>query len=465
VFGAYGDVVVRYKHVKEGGRMTEQVSWLPAEHRRDRLSRLDTAVIMKRFFFLERALTIACAAWIGDVARLESKTMLARAAWQDTMIADAERRRVLELRYPDRTLEVGGETSLVGLFEAALNAPSGPALMVGMERVFVPAMLTAYEEYLGAADDIADGPSRRFLAQAVREKEEQSKDFGEAAEVELRVRPELRDAAEEWAQELASLLKRLGGVTLEEPSADVDVPEVVKPSKPFRVLEDPIRDDRYCVTGGLYWPDNFDPDYGYGDGFRLQLRSAVAHLNEVWAVETAGAILQGYADELGWEFVVDAARWLYDEGRHMMMGKQRLEDWGFDPKHIPLGGYIYQAANGQDLIYRLGMLGYFETKNIGKKQDRAREFGEHGDRTSQRDMDFDWADEAIHAGYGRRWLRRALVLQGDSPDDWKEVLRRCEELAADRVARATEAEKEAVRACTEKLIADAEHAIERAHTA
>jgi hypothetical protein len=448
---------------KEDGRMTEQMSWLPVEHRRDQLGRLDTASIMKRFFFLERALVIACAAWITGVGRLESKAMLARAAWQNTMVADAERRRVLELRYPDRTLEVGGETSLVGLFGAALNAPSGPALLRAMERVFVPAMLAAYEEYLGAADDIADGPSRRFLEQAIRDKGEQRKEFGDAAEVELRVRPELRDAADEWTRGLASLLDRLGGVTLEEPSAEVEVPEVVEPGRKFRLSEDPVRDDRYCVTDGLYWPDNFDPDYGYGDGFRLQLRSAVAHLNEVWAVETAGALLEGYADELGWEFVVDAARWLYDEGRHMMMGKQRLEDWGFDPKHIPLGGYIYQAANGEDLIYRLGMLGYFETKNIGKKQDRAREFGEHGDTTSQRDMDFDWADEAIHAGYGRRWLRRALELRGESPDDWKEILQRCEQLAAARVSRATEEEKDAVRACTENLIADAEQVIERAH--
>lgn len=444
--------------------MTEQILWLPAEHRRDRLSRMDTATLMKRFYFLERALTVSCAGWIPDVGRLESKTALARAAWQDTMVADAARRRVLELRYPDRTLEVGADTSLVGLFEASVNAPSGPALLKAMERVFVPAMLAAYQEYLAIADDIADGPSRRFLEQAVRDKAEQRDELAAAAEVELQRRPELRDGAEAWAGELSALLDRIGGVTLEDSSGEIEVPQVVEPGAPFRLKQDPVRDDRYCVTRGLYWPDNFDPGYGYGDGFKLQLRSAVAHLNEVWAVETAGAILQGFADELGWEFVVDAARWLYDEGRHMMMGKQRLEDWGFEPGHIPLGGYIYQACEGEDLLYRLGMLGYFETKNIGKKQDRAREFGEHGDRTSQRDMDFDWADEAIHAGYGRRWLRAALESRGENPENWKEVLKRCEELAAARVAGATEEEKQTVVACTETLLSEAERSISRVPT-
>jgi hypothetical protein len=442
--------------------MGETTAWLPAEHRRDRLSRMDTATIMKRFYFLERALTLACAAWIPDVGRLGSKELLARSAWQDSLSADAARRRVLELRYPDRTLEMGAETGLVALFGAALHAPSGPALLGAVAEVLAPAMLGAYEEYLGVVDDIADGPSRRFLEVAVRDKEEQRVRLGEAAEVELGLRPELRGEAEAWQSNLTSLLDRLGGVRLEEPSSGVDVPEVVEPGRPFRLRQDAARDERYCVTGGLYWPDNFDPSYGYGEGFRLQLRSAVAHLNEVWAVETAGAILHGFADELGWEFVMDAARWLYDEGRHMMMGKQRLEDWGFDPAHIPLGGYIYQACEGQDLLYRLGMLGYFETKNIGKKQDRAREFGEHGDRTSQRDMDFDWADEAIHAGYGRRWLRAALDKRGESPDDWKHVLKRCEELAAARVERSTEEEKETVRACAEALVAESEKKMIRA---
>jgi len=441
--------------------MTEQISWLPVAHRRDRLTRLDTAEIMKRFFFLERALTLACAAWVPGVRRLESKTALARAAWQDSLAAEAARRRVLELRYPDRTLEVGNDTSLVALFGAALHAPSGSALLRGMVDAFLPAMISAYEGYLETADDIADGPSRRFIEQAARDKREQLRGLGDAAGVELRLRPESRADAEEWAQRLTGTLERLGGVTLEEPPAEDGVPEVVEPGRSFRLVEDPERDERYCATGGLYWPDNFDPDYGYGDGFRLQLRSAVAHLNEVWAVDTAGAILQGYAEELGWEFVMDAARWLYDEARHMTMGQHRLEDWGLEPSLIPLGGYIYQACAGEDLIYRLGMLGYFETKNIGKKQDRAARFGELGDTTSQRDMDFDWADEAIHAGYGRRWIRAALEARGESPNDWKKVLDRCQELAEARVASATQEEKEAVLACTERLLSEAERSIAR----
>ena len=67
--------------------------------------------------------------------------------------------------------------------------------------------------------------------------------------------------------------------------------------------------------------------FHYGEGVALQVRSAVSHLNEVWAVDTVGAILHGLAPELGWEWIRDAGRWTYDEARHMLMGKRRLEAW------------------------------------------------------------------------------------------------------------------------------------------
>jgi hypothetical protein len=258
-----------------------------------------------------------------------------------------------------------------------------------------------YRSYLDAADELADGPSIRIVEAAVRDKERQ----GPLAGVEL-------------------------------------------------TTEDPARDHRYFVSS-FYWPDALDPSYPYGEGVALQLRSAVSHLNEVWAVETAGVILHALSPELGWEFTRDAARWLYDESRHMLMGLRRLEAWGFEPGQIPLGGYIYEACAGQDPIYRLGMLGYFETKNIGRKRERAEAFGEMGDSTSERDMEFDWADETLHAEYGRGWLRRLLEVRGEDPESWPAVLERCEQLVADRVARATPDDLERIRACADALVAAA----------
>jgi hypothetical protein len=429
-------------------------SFLPEEPRRAALQRMDTARTLKRFLHMERALIVACGAWVPAVRRLDTKELLARVAWENALTAQALRERVFELRYPDRSLELGPDRPLVALFEAALHAPGGGALLRGLSDVLVGWQLSAYDGYLKASDDVADGPTRRFLELAAGDKLRQQRALHAAAETELSLESSAGSAATEWSANLALLLKRLGPGALEPPRADVDVPDVVAPGATFELAQDPGRDDRYFRCS-FYWPDIVDPGWDYGRGLQLQLRSAVSHLNEVWAVETAGAILHGLAD-LGWDFVHDAARWLYDESRHMAMGKRRLEWWGLPASDVPLGSYIYDACKGQDAVQRLGMLAFFETRNIGKKRERADELGRLGDRTSQRDMDFDWADEAIHAGYGRRWLRAALESAGRDPGTWPEVVERCESLVARRVARATPAEVAAIKARAGDLIRRAE---------
>ncbi|MDQ3874535.1 MAG: DUF455 family protein, partial [Actinomycetota bacterium] len=378
-------------------------AYLPAT--RSLRERVDTAQALTRFHYLERALTLACGAWIAAVPRLETKAVLARAAWQSALVGEALRERVFELRYPSRLLDAGADAPLIHVYEAAVDAPDAPSFLGGLSDALLPALLGAYRDFLAADDELADGPTVRIVDAAVRDKEEQ---------IEA-----LRTGGDStWSRELARALESL------------DPPR----GTPFRVPDEPARDDRY-FRSSFYWPDILDPDFPYGEGIRLQLRSAVSHLNEVWAVDTAGAILWALAPELGWKWIHEAARWAYDEARHMLMGKRRLDGWGLDPATIPLGAYIYEACAGEEAIYRLGMLGYFETKNIGRKRERAREFRHMGDLTSEVDMEFDWADETLHAELGRRWLKRLLEARGQDPEGWEAVLDRCEQLG-DRTSEA-----------------------------
>jgi hypothetical protein len=121
----------------------------------------------------------------------------------------------------------------------------------------------------------------------------------------------------------------------------------------------------------------------------------------------------------------------------------------------PLGSYIYEACAGEDAIYRLGMLGYFETKNIGRKRERAQAFAELGDRLSETDMEFDWADETLHAEYGRRWLKELLRARGEDEEGWPRILERCEQLVQARIAAGTAEEAAAIRAVADALVAEA----------
>jgi hypothetical protein len=424
--------------------------------------RLDTATILTRFFSLEEALTRGVAGWIPALHRLESKAALARLVWEDALTANALRDRVFELKYPSRLLQLGADAPLAVLFRAVGNAPSAIAVVQALTELFNPALLDAYRGYLAASDLLADGPTYRFLVAAIADKASQAQQLQAIIDREPGPAASEQEATGQWVAALRQLLGGLGGVRLDGTVREhLEVPEIVAPGRAFALAEEPARDDHYHLCT-YYWPDVVDPDYPYGEGLALQLRSGVSHLNEVWAVETAGAILTGLAEPLGWEFVHDAARWLYDESRHMTMGQRRLDAWRLPREEVPLGDYIYLASRGEDVIYRMGMLGYFEAKNIGKKQVRARAFEEMGDRASQLDMDFDWADETLHAEYGRRWMKRLLEVRGQDEDGRHQVLAHCEDLVAAIVAKATLAQRAEIRDVAGGLV---EHAAQLAAAA
>ena len=433
--------------------MAESSTFLLGSQPRSRWMRFDTAQLLKRFFFCERSLLVSAAAWIPAIASLESKLGIARCIWQSSETAHALRERVFELRFPSRLLEEeGADAALIDLFTAVRNSPSVPAFLLCNATVLLPAIRDAYEQYLLSSDAIADGPTHRFLSLALSEKREQVSSFARWADDTLVRGPENREEAEEWTHAMALRLAAIGGMGV-EPSRAAEYSSISS-AKPYSTPDHPARDERFWPCR-FYWPDIVDPEFPYGEGLSLQIRSAISHLNEVWAIEAGGVMLSAFADVLPWEWIHDAARWTYDESRHCRMGYERLMSWGFDPAEIPLGTYIYESASGQDPIYRLGMLYFFETKNIRHKLTRAQLFHSYGDSLSEHDMDFDWADETIHAGYGKHWLKELLAARGEDPVAYERVRERCGELVADCVSTATASELAALKGVATSLLTKA----------
>ncbi len=430
--------------------MTLKQVYLPGQIQRAQWLRLDSAKILKRFFFCERALVKSQAGWLAGIADFEVKLALPYQFWQDALTAHALRERVFELKFPSRMLEIGDDQPLIGVFEEAANAPSAEALVLSLARVYKPALMAVYRAYVSQADPLTDGPILRALRLAIDEKAEQIAVLTQFANAMLKAAPERRHQAEAWVAALSERLGQVGGLSLDPPQA-VTEPVELPGRTEFRLAQVPARDSRFHRCR-YYWPDILEPDFSYGEGMPLQLRSAVSHLNEVWAVESGGAVLHAFANNLEWEFMYDAARWTYDEARHARMGYDRLRVWGFEPHEIPLGSHIYDSADGQDPVVRLGMLHYFETKNIGKKTKRANAFGSYHDRMSQHDMDFDWADETIHATYGKRWLEALRELYPARVPDIEALRETCEALVAAQVAGATESERAETRQIAQVMI-------------
>jgi hypothetical protein len=107
----------------------------------------------------------------------------------------------------------------------------------------------------------------------------------------------------------------------------------------------------------------------------------------------------------------------------------------------------------------MAMLHYFETKNIGKKTERAEAFASYDDDVSQHDMEFDWADETIHAHYGSKWLRALQEQYPDTPD--RDTLHNtCDQLVEQVVAQATEADRQEIYQVANAMIAKANLVLE-----
>src|SRR5215813_3179578 len=184
--------------------MAPASEFLLSSQPRARWMRFDTAHILKRFFFCERALLLGEATWIPSLAPLEIKIDLARFVWQSAETANALRERVFELRFPSRLLEEeGSDGALIELFSGAKNAPSGAAFLHCLGTVLLPALGDAYREYLDLSDEIADGPTHRFLALALAEKEKHIRAIERAAESAMSSSPDSRHEAVAWAHEVA----------------------------------------------------------------------------------------------------------------------------------------------------------------------------------------------------------------------------------------------------------------------
>lgn len=444
--------------------MSQASEFLLTSEQRSRWMRFDTAQLLKRFFFCERSLLITEASWIPAIASLEIKTGLARHIWQSAETANSLRERVFELRFPSRLLEEEGtDRALIELFNAVKDSPSVPAFLLSIGKILLPALRDAYQAYLEASDVIADGPTHRFMALALAEKAEQISAFQLWIEAALSQNPEIRPEATAWADEIAQQLSATGGVGVEPTSASErtgPLPGANAYSIPVR----PARDQRFWPCR-FYWPDIVDPSYSYGEGMQLQMRSAISHVNEVWAVEAGGIILSAFADVLPWEWSYNSARWTYDESRHCRMGYERLMAWGLDPAEIPLGTYIYESAttgnSGEVPTNLLGMLFFFETKNIRHKPERTRLFHSYGDSLSEHDMDFDWADETLHASYGKRWLKDLLAIRGQDPAMYEEIRKNCEKLVNDYVGTATQTEITDLKVVAERLLKKARQLCQR----
>src|SRR5579864_6861440 len=232
-------------------------TYLDGMQPRARRMRLDTAGILKRFFFCEQALIIGQAGWLVSLSSLETKTALPRLFWEDAMTANAMRERVFELHYPSRLMVIGDDAALVDLMQQSANAPSPEAYFLALAQVLEPALLDAYRRYIEQGDDIADGPTMRFMLIGAQEKAQHIAVLNQIASEMLSAAPERRTVAEAWVNVLGDQLSKIGGIPLDKTPRAVNESSLPG-ARPFKLPQTPIRDSRFHRCR-FYWPDIIVP--------------------------------------------------------------------------------------------------------------------------------------------------------------------------------------------------------------
>jgi len=402
-----------------------------AEH-----TRVDHASqILKRFYVAERTLLRTLGAWFVATSQWDIKRQLAEDMRQTAQHADALRARVLELRYPRRDVDRKYDGSVLAVVSELAKATDTQEFLAGLYGVALPALAADYQAYLDRTDPLDDAPTVYRLRHILADQQTQ---IARMQALAARVLPAERATDRQWQDYLRALLASIGGWDgLAAPNAApadgpcagrpaFDVPRTTRRDERWRpALFHLPHENKYDKAGIAAWKRIEALDQRVA----MQVWSAISHFNEIWAAEVPASVMWDL-DSQPWAFYLDLARWSWDETRHSTMGWRALESWGWDvPALVPFAHATYNALGSVPPIQRLALLYYYEEGLLrsGTKQIEIQILESAQDDGSIQDMDYDWADEAMHVNYGYTWLKHLL---GDDQAGREELKRLTDEARA-----------------------------------
>jgi hypothetical protein len=409
---------------------------MPASRETPQYTRVDNASqILKRFYVAERTLMRTLGAWFVGTRQWDLKRQISADMWQTTQHAGSLRTRVLELRYPRRDVDRKYDPDVVAFMAEAAKAADPQEFIAGVYGVLLPGLVEGYQSYLDRADPLDDAPTVYRLRHILADKQMQIETM---RAVWSRVVPGERESDRQWQDYLRRWLASIGGFDgLGEKSAPPDdhpcarrpayeVPRTVRRDERWRpALFHLPHENKYDKAGIAGWKRIEELDQRVA----MQVWSAISHFNEIWAAEVPASVMWEL-DAEPWDFYLDLARWAWDETRHSTMGWRVLEAWGWDvPDLVPFAYGLYDALGSVPPVQRLALLYYYEEGLLraGTKQIEIKILESAQDGGSVQDMDYDWADEAMHVNYGYTWLKHLL---GDDQAGREELKRLTDEARA-----------------------------------
>jgi len=364
--------------------------------------------LLNRYRYIAHEGLPVLAGWLPATARFELKCELGRALWEDTQHVNALYLRLREIQSP--AFQKPADAALVRLMQELLHAPDELALAVAFWRVLKPALHTALVAHEGATFPNSDLPSVYALGHIVLDLSRQVarvETLLDAWEAEGRFSP----AVAAWESHVRALLRDAGGVSGREPRGTVPAP-AASVWRTFVPAVEAARDERFTDLGSVGRVAAPPPEDAYEEHTVFEFER---YSSEMLAAETVALVMFHHFENMPWEFIVDAARHLYDEVRHCLMGYEWMRRHGTDPFGTPqcLNIFKWRSQFRPVEQYCLLTMGN-EVNAFPYRHRRVEEHRRAGNRLSEQFVRYDIADETQHVRFGNRWLPELLKAAGES---------------------------------------------------
>ena len=322
--------------------------------------------------------------------------------------AAALRKRVAEMREPPLGLDHAPDASLEVFFDEILATPDTAALITGVYKHAIPALLSALKKYGTETNPLVDHPSIRVCRFAALEVEEMAA-YGARCLTQL-VTPADQTRLAPWENLLEKLLTHSGSLdgSAERQSS---VPGRNFSANTYQFDPVPKRDARFedpynmGVHAEVFLYDAKQP------AAAKPLMLFYKRLREIDVPEVIASII-AESPHKPWEYTVDLTRQLWDEARHAMMGEVGFFQAGIDWREFVRINFTWSLALNTQLqpLERHAVLYFIEQGLMPKTGKRFEwEVGlASGDAFSALAQDFDWADEVLHARIGRDWYVKEM---------------------------------------------------------
>lgn len=359
------------------------------------------ARVLQRYRFLHESLMRIQAGQLPAREDWDLKIALCKHMYEDAEAAQLLRKRIPQLRTSSAVLNREPDASLALLADELLHARNDLELAEGLFGLIKPALAETYKRHIASTQQIVDQPTIRVLQAILVDLEEQLA-WGTAFLAELRQSGLFPDPGK-FISNLSTIIDAAGGLDGLGPRT-TSLPGRSRSSEAYSLPLKSARDPRKMgpttlVRTGVVNPPE-DPVQ------RRAIQMMRVRQEEMTACELVAGVLYSQRN-MPWDFYYDLARHVWDEARHALFGQAALESEGYDWRSRPqyTSDYDINAPKIPAVQYAWLSIGIEEGAMIsnGKKAEYefCRDQAKHP--LFEQFQDYDWADEVVHANFGRRW--------------------------------------------------------------